>query len=378
VIVVYAHEPFPEEVTRMIFLDGPTPREQAVASWRPEALRLLAERGYDGHVFVPEARDGLMRHSYDDQVEWELEGLRRADAILFWIPRHLETMPAFTTNVELGMWHRSGRVVLGAPEDAPKLRYLRFVAEKARVPLSTSLARTIDHALAIVGDGAPRRGAECVIPAAIFTTPSFQAWHRAQRDAGNVLHDARVEWVFRAGQRAGHAIVYWALHVDVLVTKEQRHKRNEVVIARPDIAVVVLHHGDEIALIREFRSAGATPDGWVRENPGGSSFTNQHDLLAVAVEEVHEEIGLTIAADRLRLVGVRQLMATMSAHRAHVWAVELTAEEIAKLRALAGVVHGADDNERTTIEIWRVGDLLATPEIVDWSTLGMIFAARRA
>ena len=67
-------------------------------------------------------------------------------------------------------------------------------------------------------------------------------------------------------------------------------------------------------------------------------------------------------------------MATMSSHRAHAFGVALTAAELDALRAAAGVVHGADAGERTTVEIWSVAELLAKP-VVDWSTLGMIMAA---
>ena len=51
--------------------------------------------------------------------------LHLSDVILFWIPRDLDTLPGFTTNIEWGVWHASGRCVLGAPPNAPKLRYLR-------------------------------------------------------------------------------------------------------------------------------------------------------------------------------------------------------------------------------------------------------------
>ena len=39
---------------KSIFLAGPTPRSKEVKSWRPEAIRLLKEKGFDGVVFVPE------------------------------------------------------------------------------------------------------------------------------------------------------------------------------------------------------------------------------------------------------------------------------------------------------------------------------------
>ncbi len=378
--VVYAQQPFPETVTRTLFLAGPTPRSAGVPSWRPEALRLLAERGFDGAVFVPETADGQWRESYDDQIDWELSGLRRADLILFWIPRQLDTMPAFTTNVELGMWASSGKVVLAAPEDAPKMRYLRAIAERRGIPQADTLGGAIDLALALLGPGARREGGEVMVPLHVFQTPSFQQWLSAQRGAGNALLGANVEWTFRVGP--DRRLFYWALHVDVWVASEGRRKKNEVVLARPDLAAVVLYRRDAadpgrsvIALVREFRSPGATSDGHVRENPGGTSLVPRLDMMEVAIEEVHEEVGLRLDAARLRPLGVRQLAATMSSHRAHVFAAELDEEEVARLRAEAGVVHGADAGERTTVEVWSWSELLRRDGAVDWSTLGMIAQA---
>jgi hypothetical protein len=56
--VVYALEEPPAIFAKSIFLAGPTPRRPEVASWRPDALRILQEAGYDGVVFVPEDRSG--------------------------------------------------------------------------------------------------------------------------------------------------------------------------------------------------------------------------------------------------------------------------------------------------------------------------------
>ncbi|HXA63320.1 MAG TPA: nucleoside 2-deoxyribosyltransferase domain-containing protein, partial [Streptosporangiaceae bacterium] len=89
-----------------VFLAGPSPRDPAVPSWRPEARRLLRERWAGSGrliVFDPEHRHGVF-DDYTGQVEWEERCLHLADVVLFWVPRELSTMPAFTTNVEWGMW----------------------------------------------------------------------------------------------------------------------------------------------------------------------------------------------------------------------------------------------------------------------------------
>jgi ADP-ribose pyrophosphatase YjhB (NUDIX family) len=378
--IIYAKEPFPTAVKRTLFLAGPTPRSAEVASWRPEALRLLAARGFDGTVFIPEDRGGGVRGDYLDQIDWELEGLQRADCVLFWVPRELETMPAFTTNVEYGLWARSGKVVLGAPPGAPKLRYLRALSTRAAIPQHEQLDATVDAALAFLGEGAARQGGECQVPLHIFQSDAFQRWNAALRQAGNVLEGARLEWSVRVSPEKDF-LFYWALHVDVRVTAEGRHKRNEIVLARPDIATVVLYRKDpqdlrqtRVALVREFRSPVSNVDGYVHECPGGSSYKGERDMAKVALEEVHEEVGLVLAPERLRPLGHRQLMATMSSHHAHVFAAELTLAELEWLEAQAGVVHGESATERTTIELWTLEQLLAR-DVVDWSTLGMVASA---
>lgn len=132
--ILYAVQPFPTAYTSRIpgsiFLAGPTPRSYDVPSWRPEAIELLEEHGFDGTVFVPEAPAGGWHGVYDEQVHWEWEGLAKAACIMFWVPRELHMMPGFTTNVEFGLIAalRPDSVVLGAPNHAPKITYLRTMA----------------------------------------------------------------------------------------------------------------------------------------------------------------------------------------------------------------------------------------------------------
>ena len=109
---------------KSIFLAGPTPRDEAVHSWRPYAIKLLREMGFDGVVYVPEYSTGEVLHNYDSQIAWEWKALDNAGAILFWVPRNLETMPAYTTNVEFGYWVRDDRAFYGRPSSAVLVRYL--------------------------------------------------------------------------------------------------------------------------------------------------------------------------------------------------------------------------------------------------------------
>jgi nucleoside 2-deoxyribosyltransferase-like protein len=366
--VVHTSEEPPPAWDAAVFLAGPTPRDPGVVSWRPEALEeLRAQWAGPGRlvVFVPEHRPGHgPAADYRDIIAWEERCLQLADEIVFWVPRELATMPAFTTNVEWGVWHDSGKAVFGAPPDAPGNRYLRHYADKLGVPTATTPAGVISAALGRIGQGAHRSGGERAVPLMLWRTPTFQQWYGAQRGAGNRLLGARV--VYRSG-------LHWQLHVQIHVAAENRVKANEVVYSRPDISVVVLYRPgptlDEtrVVLVREFRSPAATTDGFVHELPGGSG---PEDPLRNAVAEVAEETGLVLGPDRLRHHGARQVTATLSAHRAHLFSAEVTEAELAGLDGTGP--HGlVDSGELTYAEIATFGEI-RRGRLVDWANLGLI------
>ncbi|MCI9233561.1 MAG: hypothetical protein HFH08_03055 [Bacilli bacterium] len=112
---------------KSIFLAGPTPRGEDVVSWRTEACQILEQIGFDGVVYVPEYSTWKPKEDYVDQAMWERIALIDSTVILFWIPRKLPDMAAFTTNVEFGYWLHSGKVVYGRPNDASKIKYLDWL-----------------------------------------------------------------------------------------------------------------------------------------------------------------------------------------------------------------------------------------------------------
>lgn len=112
---------------KSIFLAGPTPRGDNTISWRSDACKKLEKMGFDGVVYVPEYSTWKPKADYVDQAMWEREALTNATVILFWVPRSLPDMPAFTTNVEFGYWLHSGKVVYGRPDDASKIKYLDWL-----------------------------------------------------------------------------------------------------------------------------------------------------------------------------------------------------------------------------------------------------------
>ena len=127
--VAFSNNPVPDVAGRKsVFLVGPTPRDSVTPSWRPEAIGLFNELHFDGVIFVPEWDWSLngMQPVYDNQIKWEEDALDAADLIMAWVPRELKTMPAFTTNVEFGIYLTSGRLIYGRPDTAPKCGYLDY------------------------------------------------------------------------------------------------------------------------------------------------------------------------------------------------------------------------------------------------------------
>lgn len=402
-VVYVPNEPSPT-YSKSIFLAGPSPRDPSHPNWRVEAIQILERLGYDGVVYVPLPENGDWSHGYDAQVGWELKNLNRADQIVFWVPRDMKTLPALTTNIEFGRYFDSGRAVLGFPEEAPHMRYLAGTGAVEGVPVAHTLEDTLKEAVNRIGAGAKRTEGERSIPLNIWKLPHFQNWYTSQKAAGNRLDGAEVLFTFRVGPNKSFTFAF-ILHVNVHITSEGRNKTNEFIFARPDIATIVAYRkvvksrlpeimdnlrvsamlDTEVAVIREFRSPARTTDGFIREIPGGSSWKPGEDPFVTMTHELEEETGLgakngfSIDPSRLRKVGTRQLCGTLSVHQAHVFACELTPEEMLFLRQqqASNTVHGVEaDTERTYVEVHRLGDLLAAESnLIDWSMLGQILTA---
>lgn len=377
VITACAGQQPPASWDACIFIGGPAPGASSSGSpWLPEVIALLRERwAGDGRlvVLLPEPSSGARDDDDDELMDWYGHAVDVADVAMFWWPEDADPRLMFTT---LAAWNDSQRVVHGTPPHLPQSRYLLKYANRHAMSTATTLAGMVSAVLDKIGSGARRAAGEREVPLPVWQTDSFQRWYAAQTSAGNTLLGARQVWTFSAGQDK-RFLLYWALHVRVYVRGEDRVKTNEVVISRPDISVLALYQrgatidDTAIVLVREFRSPASTPDGLVHELPGGSG-TAEAGALDQAVRETEEETGLAIDVRRIRAHGSRQLAATVSAHHAHLFAAEITGDELAWLRATQSTPHGvADDTEQTWTEITTFGEIREN-RLVDWATLGMI------
>ena len=341
--------------------------------WQHEVIDLLRKRWTcDGRlvVLIPEPRH---RDSADEKIiDWYVYAADIADVAMFWWPNEAELGLMFSS---LAAWGDNERVVYGTPSHLPQSRYLLKYAGSRAISTATSLAAMVSTVLDKIGSGAHRRAGEREVPLPIWRTDSFQRWHAAQASAGNTLLGARRVWTLSVGPEKG-VLLYWALRVRVYIRREGRVKTNEVVISRPDISVVALYRrgvtidDTTIVLVREFRSPASTPDGLVHELPGGSGTSEA--AIHQAVRETLEETGIALDVRRVQARGSRQLAATVSAHHAYLFTVEITSDELARLRVMQSAPHGvANETEQTWIEISTFSEIREN-RLVDWATLGMI------
>lgn len=108
------------DFTNSIYLAGPSIRD-GETPWRQNAISEFSNFNFSGNIIIPEKAENL---TFDQIFNWEIECMERVSKILFWIPRDLDILPGFTTNVEFGLYVGKDKVYPGSPKDAPKTRYL--------------------------------------------------------------------------------------------------------------------------------------------------------------------------------------------------------------------------------------------------------------
>ena len=146
--IVRPHEELPSSGIAAIYLAGPVPRRAGEVPWHLEAIAALQAYGFDGAVIVPRASDEAAAQESDErQLSWEFEAQCRADVLLFWVPRDPADMLGLTTNLEWGIWHDTGKVVIGIPPAAAMTLPLRHAAYRVGVDVCESMNGTVRCAL---------------------------------------------------------------------------------------------------------------------------------------------------------------------------------------------------------------------------------------
>jgi len=250
--------------------------------------------------------------------------------------------------------------------DFSKIADIIIDADESILNISEALESTIIE----------REGGEVYVPAYIWETAQFQSWYKDLVKSGNMLEKANVLYHFTTP--SGFVFSYM-MHVSIWVELENRFKSNEIIVSRRNVSNVIAYTDDKIVLIKEFRSPVSNAEGFIYELPGGSSFDDAIDPLENARTEFFEEAGFYIE-DKTRFshVADRQLAATVVTHKANLYAIKLTNEEIEKIEELGrekeeNTLNIRDNDEHTYTVVINKEDLFKLP--VDFSTIGMIYSA---
>ncbi|HEY5920949.1 MAG TPA: nucleoside 2-deoxyribosyltransferase domain-containing protein [Kofleriaceae bacterium] len=135
----------PAEGARTIFLAGSI--EMGTADdWQSALVGLLGQRSLT--VLNPrrEDWDASWRQSIDnaqfrEQVQWELDGLERADVIAMWFAPETK---APVTLLELGLVARTGKLVIGCPDGFWRKGNVEVVCERFGIQLAASWATFVE------------------------------------------------------------------------------------------------------------------------------------------------------------------------------------------------------------------------------------------
>ena len=381
--LIFSDQNLPTQVTKSVFLAGPSPRNSTQPNWRKDAVSFLQNANFDGTVFIPipsnlwEQTSTTWDVEYDSQVTWEIKARQMADSILYWIDRDIESgMLGLTTNVEFGNDIQTGKVWYGRPDSADKIRYLDHVAQNADIAVFNDLETIVQSVVKHLGVGAYRENGEVNVPLFTWNTEQFQQWYSNVKANGNRLDDAKVQHFLKFKNGFVFSFVLW---VNVWIESEQRSKSNEFIFSRKDISCIMPYYKAPsgeifVVLVKEFRSPCKNAAGLVYELPGGSSMKPNVDPRINAQHELNEETGINIQQpERFKFEGQKQICATLSTHSSWLYSVELTASEFlkaletAKNQTTFGVV---EDTEKTYIEIMPVSKIMEYP--LDFSMVGMI------
>lgn len=143
--VIYAPTPLPSEIAApVVFLAGSIDlglapdwqAEMTEALQDTDALLLNPRRPKWDQNILASPNDPAFR----EQVEWELDGLERADIVaVYFAPGSASPISL----LELGLFARSGKLIAGCNDGFSRFGNVSIVCERLRVPVLPSLAELI-------------------------------------------------------------------------------------------------------------------------------------------------------------------------------------------------------------------------------------------
>lgn len=144
-LVVLAPKPFMKEPSRpIVFLSGSI--DTPPATWQHQVTNALSHLPIT--ILNPHRTDWDSSWVEDpsfppwaEQVKWELDGMEAADVMAVYFGAKT---PAPITLLELGLWARSGKCVVGCPDGYSKKGNVRMVCERYGVQCVGSVGELVE------------------------------------------------------------------------------------------------------------------------------------------------------------------------------------------------------------------------------------------
>lgn len=139
-----------------IFLAGcslrPSQFHLDIQRWRLEFIKFLEFKGVKDipeiNLIIPEYRNEIPpdNWTYSRQVSWEVSNLKKSTVICFWIYRS-EHLKGLTTNIELGEYLNSGKIIVGYPENSLNNNYITERLDLLSLPIHKTLKSLVDNSI---------------------------------------------------------------------------------------------------------------------------------------------------------------------------------------------------------------------------------------
>lgn len=136
--VVVAPSQYPREGLK-VYLAGAIDMGDA-QNWQQDVINQFAN--IDEIVLLNPRRLEFTDVMEQSQIEWELEAMEDADLILMWFP---EASKAPISLLEMGLYLRSGKLLLGVENGYYRQKNIEFTARRYNVPVFYSLGELVEQ-----------------------------------------------------------------------------------------------------------------------------------------------------------------------------------------------------------------------------------------
>lgn len=131
--IINSPSPITQKTGWTVFLAGPM--KASPRGWRNKLVREAGDMGMENITFLSPRFTTM--HQPSNQVEWETQGLRMCDVVLFWIPNKDpkadlgSRVYAETTKMELAEnLARGKKIILGIDSEISGARHMKFLAKR--------------------------------------------------------------------------------------------------------------------------------------------------------------------------------------------------------------------------------------------------------